>query len=101
MTSGSQRGTATSAGGRPALASSVRCDDERIRVRLVDGREIDVPLTARLHAATLEQRDGGRVVDFGTALRWEAIDEDLSVAGLLGVDEAELEALAGFESIAG
>ena len=40
-------------------------------------------------------------MDFGTALRWEPIDEDLSEAGLLRVDEAALEALAGFGAIAG
>ncbi|HEY8732691.1 MAG TPA: DUF2442 domain-containing protein [Candidatus Limnocylindria bacterium] len=96
MTSGSRPGTATSAtGGRAALARSVRCDDERFYVTLVDGREINAPLTDRLRAATREQRGNGRVQDFGTALRWDEIDEDLSVAILLGVSEAVLETLAG------
>lgn len=101
MRSGSRPGTVTSAHGRAALASGVRCDAENLYVKLVDGREVSFPLTARLRAATSQERGSGRVVDFGTALRWEPIDEDLSVAGLLGVDEAALEALAGFGAIAG
>ncbi len=36
-------------------------------------------------------------MDYGTALRWDEIDEDLSVAGLLGVPEERLEELAGFD----
>jgi hypothetical protein len=98
VTSGSRPGNATSATGRPALARSVRCDDDRVHVTLTDGREISAPFTDRLRSATPEQRTRGRVVDFGTAVRWDDLDEDLSVAGLLGVAEGELEALAGFEA---
>ena len=98
MTSGSPAGPATSApGAKPALAVRVRCDANDVIVTLADGRTIRTPLTERLRAATAAQRDNGRVEDLGTALHWPEIDEDLSVAALLGVSEDDLEALAGFE----
>jgi hypothetical protein len=78
----------------------LRCDEQRLYVTLTDGREISAPLTLKLQRATPQQRKGGRVADFGTALRWDEIDEDLSVAALLGVSEGELESLAGFEPTA-
>ena len=97
MTSGSPVGTATSAPGpKPALAVRVRCDEDHVVVTLADGRTIRAHLTERLRAATPTQRDGGRVEDLGTALHWPEIDEDLSVAALLGVSEEALEELAGF-----
>lgn len=99
MTSGSRPGGATLAV-KAALAERVRCDDEQIYVTLTDGREVTAPLSQRLRRATPAQRRAGRVEDFGTALRWDDIDEDLSVAGILGVSEKELEELAGFESAA-
>jgi hypothetical protein len=75
----------------------VSCDEDDVIVTLADGRTIRTPLTERLRAATVTQRDSGRVEDLGTALHWPEIDEDLSVAALLGVSEDELEELAGFE----
>lgn len=57
------------------------------------------PLTERLRQATMAQRTAGHVEGFGTLLRWDEIDEDLSVAGILGVPEEELEKLAGFDPI--
>lgn len=95
MTTGSRGGTRTSAG-KPALAIDVSCDDE-IVVTLDDGRVVRAPLTDRLRAASREQRASGVVEDFGTALHWGSVDEDVSVAHLLGVAEEELYALAGFE----
>ncbi|HEX4743462.1 MAG TPA: DUF2442 domain-containing protein [Candidatus Limnocylindria bacterium] len=74
----------------------MRCDDEGIRVTLSDGRVIAAPLTDRLRRAAPSERRGCRVVDHGTALRWESLDEDLSVAALLGVAEDAVEKLAGF-----
>ena len=78
-----------------ALAVAVRCDDDSIHVTLTDGRVVTAPLTERLSAATPAQRRAAYVTDFGTALRWDGIDEDLGVAEILGVDEDELAALAG------
>jgi hypothetical protein len=59
----------------------------------VDGRVIGVPLAwfPRLLQATVEQREQIRIS--GRGLHWEALDEDVSIAGLLaGVgDQSRLE----------
>lgn len=69
------------------LAISVICDDTMVRVSLADGREIAVPLHwhPRLHHATPEQRTQWELIGNGTGIHWEAIDEDISVASLLGL----------------
>jgi hypothetical protein len=58
-----------------------------MHVVLVDGRELSVPLAwfPRLAAASVEQRRGFELLDQGVELRWEEIDEDISVPNLLGV----------------
>jgi Protein of unknown function (DUF2442) len=64
-------------------ARSVRFDDSSMWVDLADGRVIAVPLAwfPRLLHATPQQREQ---VEFGAfGLHWEALDEDISVAGLL------------------
>lgn len=94
---GSSPGAGTSAQRRePALARAVRCDADAIHLTLTNGTTITVPLTERLRNATPEQRHRCRVDDYGTALRWDELDEDLGVAALLGVPEQTLEELAGF-----
>jgi hypothetical protein len=52
---------------------------------LVDGRQLAVPLAyfPRLLHATPQQRDQFEMSGAGTGLRWEALDEDISVEGLL------------------
>ncbi len=75
---------------------AVRCDDERVRVTLSDGRVVTAPLTSRLRAATPAARRSCRVTDFGTGLRWDDADEDIGVNYVLGVPEDELEEFAGF-----
>jgi hypothetical protein len=52
-------------------------------VELSDGRTLGVPLAwfPRLLHATREQRESCRLSRRG--LHWEALDEDISVAGLL------------------
>lgn len=52
-------------------------------VGLSDGRTIGVPLAwfPRLLDSTAEQREQVRISSRG--LHWEALDEDISVAGLL------------------
>lgn len=54
-------------------------------VDLVDGRRLSVPVSwfPRLLGASQEQRDGWELLDEGRGIRWPAVDEDLSVAGLL------------------
>ena len=62
---------------------SVRFDDSSMWVELADGRVIAAPLAwfPRLLHATLEQRMAVELSPQG--LHWEALDEDVSVAGLL------------------
>ena len=83
---------------RPALAASVRVSDSRLAVQLTDGREISVPLTefSELVAATPEQRANWEISAFGTAIYWPDLDEEIGLAGILGVPETLLEEAAGF-----
>lgn len=84
---------------RPALAASLRVSDSRLTVRLTDGREISAPLAdfPRLAAATQAERRNWKITARGTAIRWPDIDEDIGLAGLLGVPESLLEEAAGFK----
>ena len=68
-------------------ATHVYFDPERIHVCLSDGREISAPLEwfPRLLHATNEQRQQWELIGRGGGIHWEAIDEDISVAGLLGL----------------
>ncbi len=70
-----------------AWATYVYFDTERIHVRLTDGREISAPLDwfPRLLHATDEQRHQWELIGRGVGIHWEDIDEDISVAGLLGL----------------
>jgi hypothetical protein len=64
-------------------AASVRFDEHTMWVDLTDGQHLIVPLAwfPRLLNATPSQR---RQVEISRAgLHWEAIDEDISIAGLL------------------
>ena len=72
---------------KTASATDVYFDEKRMHVRLADGREISVPLEwfPRLHHATDEQRQQWELIGRGVGIHWEAIDEDVSVAGLLGL----------------
>lgn len=58
-------------------------DEDSLTVSLSDGRKISVPLAGfpRLWHASPEQRRHVGLSRHG--LHWEALDEDLSVAGLL------------------
>ncbi len=68
-----------------AIAISLACDADFLRVTLADGREIAVPLVwfPRLLDATPEQRGNWRLIGRGQGIHWPDLDEDLSVAGLL------------------
>ncbi len=82
----------------PALAKSVRFSAGRMHVLLDDGREISVPLVRfpRLHQASPSQRRNWQISAFGTGIRWPEIDEDIGVAGILGVPEELVDEAAGF-----
>ncbi len=68
-------------------ATNLYFDAERLHVHLSDGREISAPLSwfPRLQHATDEQRQQWELIGQGRDIHWEAIDEDISVAGLLGL----------------
>ena len=67
------------------LAQVVMATDDTLRVDLSDGRTISVPLAwyPRLLHATPEERKEWRLIAKGRGIHWEAIDEDISVEGLL------------------
>ena len=65
--------------------AAVDCSDRELTVTLNDGRRISVPLwwLPRLLDATPEQRAEWQIMPFGDAIEWTAIDEHVSVKGLL------------------
>lgn len=65
------------------LASDVWFDREMMHIRLLDGREISVPLEwfPKLRDAKDEQRKKWRLI--GNGIHWEELDEDISVSALL------------------
>ena len=64
-------------------AKRVRFDPDCMWVDLSDGRTIGVPLAwfPRLLRGTAKQRKQVRIS--GRGLQWNALDEDISIAGLL------------------
>jgi hypothetical protein len=66
-------------------AKSLRFDDQTMWVELADDRVLGVPLAwfPRLLHATPAQRQEYRISPSGQGLHWEALDEDISVPGLL------------------
>jgi hypothetical protein len=66
-----------------AEPTGVRFDADSMWVDPSDGRIIGVPLAwfPRLLHATAEQRERVRLSSRG--LRWESLDEDISISGLL------------------
>ena len=79
-----------------ANPTAVRFDEDSMWVDLSDGRVVGVPLAwfPRLLHATPEQRTQVRLTTRG--LHWEALDEDISVAGLLAGqgDQTQHESVA-------
>lgn len=70
-----------------ASAVDVEIDEDALRIRLADGREISAPLAyfPRLLNATNEQRSKWRIMGGGYGINWEELDEDISVRGLLRI----------------
>ncbi|MCJ7451674.1 MAG: DUF2442 domain-containing protein [Steroidobacteraceae bacterium] len=66
-------------------ATLLRFTDDELIVVLEDGRTLSTPLAwfPRLLAATREQRTQWRLIGRGEGIRWDGVDEDLSIAGLL------------------
>ena len=66
-------------------AERVKLSADTLRVDLDDGRTIFAPLAwfPRLSHATKEESANWRLIGKGQGIRWEDIDEDISVEGLL------------------
>jgi hypothetical protein len=66
-------------------ALNARCTDDELIVQRADGRTLAVPLVwfPRLAAATPEARSKVALIGSGDGLHWLALEEDISVAGLL------------------
>jgi len=80
----------TSVGSPPnARARSLEFVPDAFVVHLEDGRCLTVPLDRfpRLREATPEQRARWELIGPGFGLRWPELDEDISVAGLVGLPD--------------
>jgi Protein of unknown function (DUF2442) len=66
-------------------ATQVSVTDEVLTVELADGRTLSVPIVwfPRLANGTREERSQWRLIGLGEGIHWPALDEDISVAGLL------------------
>lgn len=67
------------------MATKVWFDSNMMHVRLLDGREISVPLEwfPKLRNTTAEQRKKWKLIGKSVGIHWKEIDEDISVAELL------------------
>jgi hypothetical protein len=73
-------------------ARAVRVTSEALVVELRDGRAVSVPLSwyQRLAEGTPAERRHWQLIGPGVGIHWPALDEDISVDGLLrGVPSAE------------
>ena len=82
----------TSIGRMPKLSTrvlNVSFDADHVWFTLDDGRTLGVPMVwfPRLEKANVEQRSKWELIPGGDAVHWPDIDEDLSVAGLLGLPD--------------
>ncbi|HEX6981562.1 MAG TPA: DUF2442 domain-containing protein [Balneolaceae bacterium] len=70
---------------KPAKAINVWFRDQKLFVRIEDGREIAVPLEwfPKLRDAKPEDLNNWIFIGNGIGIHWESLDEDLSVDGLL------------------
>jgi hypothetical protein len=78
-----------------ALAESVRVTARALIVELRDGRTVSVPLQwyPRLAHGSPRERERWKLIGPGVGIHWPALDEDISVEGLLqGRPSGESEA---------
>ena len=70
---------------RAVAATDVEISADSLTVELSDGRTISAPLAwfPRLLEATMKERKQWRLIGAGEGIHWPAVDEDISVAGLL------------------
>lgn len=76
-------------------AMDVAVNDDELRVDLVDGRTIIVPIVwfPRLARAQQAERDKWELLGDGNGIHWPDLEEDISVPGLLLGSEADEERL--------
>ena len=69
------------------MFSQARFADDRLWLRLADGRELGVPLEwfPRLRDAEPEQRLNYEMIGRGLAIHWPDLDEEISVPRLFGL----------------
>ena len=72
-----------------ARARALEFEPDLLIVHLQDGRSLSVPLEwfPRLRDARPEQRQRWELLGAGTGVHWPDLDEDISVAGLLGLPD--------------
>jgi hypothetical protein len=70
-------------------AHAVQVKADAVHVRLVDGRELTVPIEwfGFLAAATEAQRQDYRIQGGGDGIWWDTLDDGVSVPSLLGLGE--------------
>lgn len=75
----------TSSAASSVRATKVQVGRTHLSVSLNDGRSVRVPIAwfPRLASGSPEQRQHWRLIGRGVGIRWEELDEDLSVEGLL------------------
>ena|SRR5438876_11793800 len=68
-----------------ATANGVRVTNDALVVYLADGRTVSVPLQwyPRLAEATAAERRRWELIGPGIGIHWPAVDEDISIEGLL------------------
>jgi len=70
---------------RVPSAVGLTVTDDTLSVELSDGRTLSVPLAwyPRLLHATAKERQDWRLIGNGEGIHWPAVDEDISVEGLI------------------
>ena len=70
---------------REVFAQSVTFSEDSMTVNLDDGRTLSVPLAwyPRLLNGTRQEREKYELIGEGEGIHWPALDEDISVEGLL------------------
>ena len=89
--------SSSATGKRLATAVGIEFSGSGFRVVMSDGRALDLRYEdfPFLRDAATEERSKGVIDAKGTAIWWEELLEGISVAGLIGVSETELEDFAG------
>jgi len=70
---------------REPRATDVNVTEDSLFVELIDGRTVSVPLVwyPRLLHGTAEERSRWEFIGDGEGIHWPALDEDVSIQGLL------------------